>query len=999
MANTTKRYTSSAEIQEFWTNNIAPNYFDFDSVNNYRTGVFGYVNEVMSTSVMDTFHAVNVARREFYPVSAKYPQSIYKMAATQQLELPMATPATCRAILILYRDEIINNSTQSNGVYKCVIDKSAQIFADNMQFSLMYPIVILSNMSNGEWTHTIHYDKSNYNSLDKDEVSNYYITNTVTKQEGKDCLLLAVNLMQYKRETITQLVTTDSALQTVTMLFTFEGTLANFEVFYVEEPDSSKPVQLTKLMMGEVMTEQPFCYYRLLNSNMIELSFPKNIYFTPELNSEIYLDVYTSLGSGGNFDSFAGALSCTLESETYPYNNNMKMYGILNGSSVNGKDCPTLEAYTQKVQNAYSTNNTITTTNDLQILFDTMSDDPNNKVKFRKRRMDAFSRDYGAFVLLKDSTGNVVPTNTLTVKMRLNEFDLQNGLYEKAYIKPGAIFEYDPASDGSAIYTAKRAYDESTGLELKLTDDLSQYDLDNSRFLYTNPFLIAINLNPTLIGYYCNSIDTTKSVEYSYINDLSVVQFVGSGLKVYRNAIDGENFYKFSLNISPTTELDVATIIEIPSSQDNDDYYYRAEQNGKILSLNYVDSQIICTILYEDGSTDEIPVSSGVELVDGEYEYSTGYQLHFNVYDTFVAGDIIATLKVTDLGKVRACLNINNTLYNNGLYVPMVIEEYNEELNVYTLCGYISTDDVIDGETIVIERGILNADALEDESISIPSTNLQLEVVIFYNNDENNYSHKYSNFDYFKQHTMTNIYVDNSDEGVSLLEHIDFIKSSLDFIENDDLEDSSVLSDEDADEYLISIKEIPMVKATWIRSTKNFNYLINALILDYNKLKDIYSSLENEYTIDLKFYNTYGKSKFFRVGFRNQWSPLKSVNCSFKFGVYLTLMATHSTFLNDFRDYVKGAIESINSTASNQSIYILNLTHDIKNKFTEVGYVEYYGFDNYGCDVQKIEPIPTSELDAELLTSYVPEFINICSHIENGENIPNVDVEFLQHVE
>lgn len=999
MSNTTKRYTSSAEIQEHWINNIAPNYFDFDSVNNYRSGVFGYVNEVMSTALMDTFHAVNIARREFYPVSAKYPQSIYKMAACQQLELPMATPATCRAVLILYRDEIIKNSTQTNGVYKCVIDNTAQIFADNMQFSLLYPIVILSNITNGEWTHTIHYDKSNHNSLDKNESSNYYITNTIIQQDGRECLLLAVNLIQFKKETLTQLVTMDSSLQTVTMLFSFEGTLANFEAYYIEEPDVSKPVQLTKLMMGEAMIERPFCYYRLLNSNMIELSFPKNIYFTPELNSEIYLDVYTSLGADGNFDSFNGVLSCALESENYPYNNNMKMLGVLNGSSVNGKNCPTLEEYTQKVQNAYSTNNTITTTNDLQIVFDTMSDDPNNKVKFRKRRMDAFSRDYGAFVLLKDPTGNVVPTNTLTVKMKLNEFGTQNGLFDRAYIKPGTIFEYDPASDTSAIYTAKRAYDESTGNELKLTDDLSKYDLDNSRFLYTNPFLIAVNPNPTLIGYYCNSIDITKSVEYSYINDLSVIQFIGSGLRVYRNAIDGENFYKFTLNISPTSSLDMKNIIVIPSSQDNDEYYYRAEQNGKILSLKYVENQIICTILYEDDSTAEIPVSSGVNLIDGEYEYSTGYQLHFNVYDTFVAGDILATLKVTDLGKIRACLNIKNVLHDNNLYIPMVIEEYNEELNIFTLCGYISTDDIIDGETIVIDHGILDVDALEYDDISIPSTNLQLEVVVFYHNEETNYTHKYSNFDYFKQYTMTNIYVENSDEGVSLLEHINFIKSSLDFVENDDLQDASSLSDDEADEYLLSIKEIPMVKATWIQSTKNFNYLINALMLDYNKLKDIYSRLENEYSIDLKFYNTYGKSKFFRVGFKNQWSPLKNVNCSFRFGVCLTLMSTHSTFINDFREYVKSAIESINSTASNQSIYILNLTHDIKKKFTEIGYVEYYGFDDYGCDVQKIEPTPTSELDAELLTSYIPEFINICSHIENGENVPNIDVDFLQHVE
>ena len=56
------------------------------------------------------------------------------------------------------------------------------------------------------------------------------------------------------------------------------------------------------------MTEKPFCYYRMVNDNQLEISFPKNIYFTPELNSEIQLEIFTSMGNDGNFDSFKGDL-------------------------------------------------------------------------------------------------------------------------------------------------------------------------------------------------------------------------------------------------------------------------------------------------------------------------------------------------------------------------------------------------------------------------------------------------------------------------------------------------------------------------------------------------------------------------------------------------------------------------------------------------------------------------------------------------------------------
>lgn len=985
-----KKYTSSAEMQSTWIDDIAPNYFDLENINNYRTGIFGYINEVMSNVVMDTYHAMNVTRREFYPVSAQNPQSIYKMAALQQIDLPKATPATCKAILLLNRDEVLENSTQKNGVYTCIIDNTCKILADTIPFSLLYPITIISKYSNGVWNHTIHYIKSNTNDVDTDNSSNYYITNKTIFQDGKNYLLLSVNLKQMSVESISSLVTADSLVQTVTMRFQFEGNFANFEAYYIEDPDNSTPVQLIKVMQGQSYPTSPFCCYQMLNNNLLELSFPKNPYFSPTLNSEIRVDVYTSLGSKGEFESFDGSLSCTMESETYPYNNNMTMTGIINGTCKGGLDIPSLEEYTKQVQASYTTNNVITTSNDLQIQFDKISTGSLNKVRFRKKRADALTRLFGAYVLLKDYSGNVVPTNTLTITMKLEDFDTYNGTTQKAFIKPGAIFEYDE-NDSTSEYNAKKVSD------LNLNNDLTEYDTTNSRFLFTNPFLIAVTLYPNIIGYYYNAINQTRPVEYSYINDNSIVQFIGSNLKVYRNSINGENFYKFSITISPTSEIDNSKVIVIPSEESDEDYYIRAEEDGKVLSVLYTDGVVICTLEYASGETEEIRVSSNVtNTEDEEYVYEAGYKLNVDVYDTFVEGDILAIKKVSDLGKIRSCLSFQNILIENGLYVPMVIEEYDEELNAYTLCGYISTDDIMDSGTILIEHGIYNTTGFEDDNLSLQYSDLHTEISVFYQNDDTNYQHKYSEFSYFRKHTLTNTYTDASEDSLSLIQQIDFIKSTLTFSEAGEDGDND---EDNEEEYLITLKEVPVAKANWIKSTENFNYLTNEITKIYSELKDIYFTLENNFNIDLKFYNTYGKSRFFRVGIRSSWTPLKHVNGSFKFGVYLSSMVNRSSFLTQFRTFVKEAIESINSTETSQSIYILNLIHDIKDNFPEIGYLEYYGFDDYEYDVQKIEPIPTTGMDWETISNYIPEFINISTHLENGKNIPNIDVEFLDSVE
>lgn len=930
-----RKYTSSAEVQDFMINNIATNYFDFENVNNYRTGLFGYINEVIAQITMDTHNAINIARREFYPVTAENPRSFYKMAALQKIGLPLVTPGQCKAVLILDQNEIIGNSTYKNGVYTCVIDKTVSIMADKIPFSLLYPIIIVSNETGTGWNHTIHYDKSNTNDLDKQKTS-YYISHRTINQDGKRYLLLSVVLYQCQVETKPEMITTDGLVETVSIMFEFEGDLAGFEVFYVEEPGESSPVQLVKLIEGQAMVSAPFCYYRLLNSNQIELTFPNNIYFTPELNSEIHCDIYTSLGKTGEFPSFKGDLSCMMQSDDYPYNNNMTMLGKIDGKCHLAVSIPSMDTYKETIKAAYATNNTITTSNDLQTLFDQNSRNY-NKIVFRKKRHDAFDRLYGAYVLLRDVESNVIPTNTLTLKLALRDFDSYNDISTKAIIRPGRLFEYDPDSYTLEIYTGKPVDD------LVFTDDLTEYDDSSERFIYTNPFLIMCTMEPNLIGYYINSINMISSVDYSYMNDNSVTQFIGNNFKIERNAIIGEDYYKLSIQISPTTSLDPEKVIINPDTNSSD-YVIRAEESGSI-SRVYFDSELktpVAEILYDSGATDTIQIGAYVDhtprdeeedeepsYTDGEtdddfepeefiddYYVHSGYDLNVKPFERFIEGDILAYKKITDLGKIRGALDIEQVLFDNGLYIPMLIEDYNSENNIYTLVGYISTDDIIDTDnTLLINNGVYGITGEEDEDLAIPFKNLRFDISVFLRSTETTLTHKYSGFSYFYGHNLTNTYVESSDDGISLIQPVSFVRSTVMFDEgvipapgvdedgNEDYEapeenpedeiDESEYEFEDEEEeepgeeglaeeldsygeneideeVVVTIKEVPLVKANWIKSKDNYIYVIESLTENYETLETIYYDLENNFNFDLKFYNTYGKSKFFKAGISNR---------------------------------------------------------------------------------------------------------------------------------
>lgn len=978
-----KNYTSIADIKEDWLQEIAPNYFDLNDVNNYQLGIFGYINEVMANITEDAHHAINIARREFYPVAAEYKQSLFKMATLQKIELPMVKPATTNAILVIPEKEIMDRSTYSNGIYTCVIDNTMKIMADAIPFLLDYPIIIISKKSGNSWIHTSHYDINVSNSLNT--TSNKYIVNKTITENGVKYLLLAVTLRQVELTPINDIIIKDSIIDTITMDFNFTGDLANFEVFY-KENNTSAEIQLKKVLRGGIMHQSPFCYYELINNNVIRLTFPKNAYFTPAFNSEIRLDVYTSLGENGMFDVFKGSLICTMNSEKYPYNNTMTITGLINGRCSGGRSKITDEEFRRKILDAYATNNTITTSNDLQIYFDSVAADISlnnrNKIQFIKKRDDALIRLFGAYSLLKDAYDNVVPTNTVNIEVKKSDLaDIDDANVKRVFIKPGSIFEYKPNVDGSVVHNT------ILSKEHKIMDDLDIYE-DNSKFLFTNPFLISINLNPNVIGYYLNSFNSIIPVDYSYVNDNTLIQFIASTLKIDRNAMAGENFYKFSIFVSPASDMDPNTIVNIPK----DPEVIRARMDGKVISLKYMDEYVEATLEYEDGTLGTVIASSYVtKEEDGKFKVNTGYTMQFKVGDSFVENDIIAIKKIDDLGKIRACINFKSILYENNMYIPMVIENYEEDTKLFELCGYISTDDAINQNgQLNIVHGIYMANGEENDNVVIPMNKLNMELSVFHLNDDFNFTHKYSEYAYYKNYTLTNTYTQHGNEDsdkISLIQQIDFIRSKITFKNDPD----------NGKDFFMYISEVPVAKANWCKSYDNFKYLVETMYLNYQKLYEVYFLLENNFGIDFKFFNTYGRARFFKVGIEEDIQTLDSVNCSFSFGIYLKSVGSSAIFMEKFKSYVKDYIESVNTISTEgQSIYILNMISDIKQEFPEIGYIEYYGFNSYDHWAQKIEGLSEYQITQMGLKDYIPEFINIRSIKDGDKMVPKIDVTILK---
>lgn len=990
---TVKNYTNLADIKDFWKTNIATKYFDFDNTNNYNIGNFGFINEVLGTAMEDGQNAINIARREFYPISAKYESSFYKMAAVQRIDLPMATPSICDAILILSEDRVIEKGTSVNGINQFVIDNSINIIADKLNFMLDYPIVILSmKQEDGTWSHTTHYDINSQNSLATG--TGKYISNKRTRQNGDNYIYLKVRLRQISKITDQKTINVNSTLQSVILDFPFDGQLANFEVRYIEN-DNSNPIQLKKILNGQPIPRTPFCYYNLIGRNKIRITIPKNIYFIPRMNARIEIDIFTTEGKDGNFDSFTGSLDCETMSDDYLYNNTVIITGIIDGPAINGKDTPDPDAFKDEVLDAYSTNNTFTTEHDLQVYFDSLDRGTDTKFIIKKKRDDFRWRLYGAFCLCRNGAGETIPTNTLNLNIAPEQFDIYYQSSKRLILHPGTIFKYGPNSPDTGDINYEVYKDSS----LKLTDDLSV--LSKDEFIFTNPFLISVTLDPNVVGYYLNSADIKSPIEYLYVNDKSFVQFIANNLYIKRNAIIGENYYKISISISPSTDIDVEEVVDTIDTT-LEENIIRAKDRGKLNLLSYKDNTVYGTFIYKDGSSEDIQVGSYVEKTDDGYDYIPGHSLEVEVGEEFQKGSIIARKRVKDKGKLRVVADINNTLLPNDHYIPFTIEDYNPSGNYFTFSAYLATNDYVSlNKTLLIEKGIWSSDGSNNVSLSVPIEDFNIQIQAYYLNDDINYPHQYTRYDYFGEYTLTNTYTQREENSLRFIKPLSVVRGQVNFkpkqIIVDTNEFETDLTEETNFNYDLEIETVPLIKAEWAKSSDNAKEFVSSMMTNVTKLENAKRRLENSYTFAMMFFNTYGKSRHFKVGIKEDLEILDSVNCNMSFGLKLLSINTPENTILDIKKYIKSYVESINDIdSSGKSIFIMNLITDVKNAFSEIDYMEYYGFNSYDYRVQKIQG-PTEEeiLAADATGTYIPEFINIDYNFDGFIYQPSIDITLL----
>jgi hypothetical protein len=730
-------------------------------------------------------------------------------------------------------------------------------------------------------------------------------------------------------------------------------------------------------------------------------------------------------GSDGNFDVYEGKNIVSIQNnEKWSYTNSYITAAKPVGASANGADESDPDTLQELATEGYRTANALTTDNDLEEYFNNYKYRyADTDILFIKKRDDVYERVFSAFTILRNGD-EVYKTNTLNLLCNL--YDLTSKDKDVFLLEPGTVFTANDTSGYAkflrnpekneeylqmyeeAVKNGTTPYIEDVDpndipdyldrpcsfAEYKsrngLSDTVSVWDLtdedyenmDNPpacQFMVINPFLLKFTKSPNLISTYMTYVDNAVAVDFTDQNDDMYLQFTMYTFYMARR-FEKEKKYDIYINIAPTVNIDITNYPLVKTDGLDDEGKILYHLNDKY-SVTENDLRVIMAVY--SNTTNEMLCFT--ELYPTEYDDTTG---NFKFENTLFTDD-----RVTSGGYLRLLPDIVYRSDENGDYY----KEHETDPTLYT--HYDSNDNIIEDDisvdqvTAMINSGYLtkwcniyNTGAFDD--VLVPIDELTVRIFPIYSRmyseadsklipiDEEQTNNLFYEYDKrYAGYVWTNEYATSSEQ-VTFIKSLESVRTYLDFL---DYTDASKNEDEEitfAHDILdVEMKSISFMRAQTILDTDATDYFFRSFYNNYLFLEDIINKrLRNNTDIDVKFYNTYGRSRDFIIG--EEEEVLDTVNLRLDFDIWYIEGTDVLSATPEVKRYIKSLIEVVNNKGMN-NLYISNLMRKVENNFSYVDHMRFKNINYYDTTYQAVKNYVTdiNDLTVEERRWYVPELL------------------------
>lgn len=924
---------------------------------------------------------------------------------------------------------------KETGMYYFYIDKNTTIYLKGtipftIDYDIQLKVVRKKTTKRDEYLFAASYIMDEY----KNSISPLIDPYIKIRRSNDGYIALEILCHQCTRKVEYEPILTNSVINYPTIDILINGKLAGFDILYKTVEDSDYTTQLQKQVVYSQPSSQPFCYYTMKDEKTLRLTFnSKDGFFSPSFSSELKIILYLTLGEDGVFEIYKGdEISIITDDTTYAYGSNYIVAAKPMTGSLDGKDEISIDGLQALAVQGYRTATALTTEPDLMSFFSNFKYTyGNSEVLFIKKRDDVYERIFSAFLVMRKNSF-IFNTNTLNLKMNLSELSnpeetiyiLEPGIlftanemdgfahflrdpkkneeYYKLYleaIENGTIDFIEDTMDKTDIpqYLDRPASFAEFKKRNHLDDKISIFEInpeeyekyDNpseKKFLFINPFLIRFKKQPNLVSLYLTYIDQRSIVDFYNQNEDCFVQFVMYQLGVKR-LFSHNKTYEFQVNLMPTIAIDDSYPI-IDAEKVLDEYGEETEEIEYKLGdkYNVINNDLRVILLISDGVNNDVCYT---ELYPTEFNPETS---------TFIfKGEMTTDDHITSTGKLRI---LSGTIYreiNSSNYYKM----YDDDYTLYRyydgegklLQDHIPVDDItrmVNEGTIVEWSQVHNMTAADN--ILIPMSDVVCKVFMLYRRSysestgalelnsidkTNNRFYGYDNS--LLTYVWTNEYQTTS-EPVTFVKPLNSVRCNLDFM---DFTSSTLVKNEDGtvsevyqnDIMDILIHSIPFIRWNIALDEDQVAYFMNTFLNQYNSLTSIINTeLRNITNLDVKFYNTYGRSREFVIG--EEDDILDTVNLLLRFDIWYIPGTDPLAATPEVKRFIKEDIETINESGMN-NLYISNLMRKIEQKFQYVDHIRFRGINDYNTTYQAVKNYVTdlNDLTVSERRSYIPELL------------------------
>ncbi len=523
--------------------NVQKRYIEDEDETTLSLGVFGFIADTESKKIQTATIMAGQLGNEMFGSRANLTKNVLAHATFNGITDINATPAKITVTLCIKSTDIDKYLTE-NYFY---LEANAPIYIGTYEFHLDYDVKIKKiKVSDDNYSYSAQYittDENDNKIVNRlSDITNPYLRQPfVLAIDGNSYIAIQCTIRQCTVEETNDSMVSDSIIENKSYTFEYNNQLADFDVIVTDNGEETK---ITPYMYGSVIDpdEENYCWYQFTADNTVRITFD-SLSYIPGLNSQIYIKAYTTLGASGNFeyigiDQTSEGIYTDITSDNAGYTS-ITAYLVAVTDSTDGADKKTKAELQKLIPKAAMSRGSITTETDLTNYFNLINTDTNRMV-MQKKVDNQLNRVWYGYFLLKDDNSNIIPTNTIPLKLTINDATFVTKSSDGRYILPACTYlKYDPES-GYATPISESA----------IPQEYTDAYFNSGFYYYCTYYNIVLSIDPTYAAYYLGITNHDSYFLYDYVNEDCDVQFVANRFHFERNLITDRADYNMTFNIA-----------------------------------------------------------------------------------------------------------------------------------------------------------------------------------------------------------------------------------------------------------------------------------------------------------------------------------------------------------------------------------------------------------------------------------------------------------------